>query len=58
MFHREHRRRARGDADLRVDVLDVVFGRTWRDHKRVGDLAIRGAACDEAYHLHLPVGET
>jgi len=42
------------DADLRVDVLDVVVGGLGRDHEPVGDLAGREATRGEFEHVDLP----
>src|SRR5690349_11335475 len=45
------------DADLRVDVLHVALGGAARDHELAGDLRVRQAACHEAQHLDLAIGE-
>ena len=42
------------DADLRVDVLDVVVGRLGGDDEPVGDLAGREATRGELEHVDLP----
>ena len=47
------RRGAAGDADLRVDVLDVVLGGPRRDEQLRRDLAGGSAVGDEAEHLDL-----
>src|SRR5581483_10823025 len=44
---------ARGDAELRVDVLHVRVGRLRRDHELRGDLPLRAAAREQAEHLPL-----
>ena len=49
-------RGAAGDADLGVDVLDVVVGGLRGDEQLVGDLAGRRPIGDEAQHLQLPSG--
>src|SRR4051812_5194818 len=52
--HREERRAgAGGDADLRVDVLDVAVGGLRRDLQLARDLLDRLAARDELEHVEL-----
>src|SRR5690349_13983228 len=54
MFHGEQRGAGAGrDADLGVDMLDMVVGSLGRDRQRVGDLPGRVAAREQAQHLQL-----
>ena len=58
MFHREESGGgAGGDADLVVDVLDVVLGRFGGDRQAPGDFLIRVSLRDEAQHLDFPIGQ-
>src|SRR5512142_3412675 len=45
------------DAELAVDVLDVLLGRGDRDHEPVGDLSVREPFADESQHFELALGE-
>ena len=59
MLQGEQRRgRAAAGADLRVDVLDVVFGGPSRDVEVLGDLAVAQAPGHGAQHLDLAFAES
>src|SRR5438552_17644567 len=47
-----------GDADLRVDVLDVIADRLGGNHQAGCDVLVRQAACGESEHVDLAVRET
>src|SRR5687768_14005096 len=46
-----------GDAELGVDVLDVVFGGATGDAQPSPDLRVRAALGDEAEDLHFPLAQ-
>ena len=48
---------AGGDADLVVDVLDVVVDGLRRQDEELGHLAVRSALADQAKHLDLAIGQ-
>ncbi len=45
------------DAQLAMDVLDVLLGRCYRDHEPIGDLAVREPIADEPQHLELALAQ-
>ena len=58
MLHGEERsRRAGGDADLVVDVLDVMVDGPFGDDELSGHLAVAETAREEPEHLHLPIAQ-
>src|SRR5712691_4743854 len=59
VLHREHRRRgAGGNANLGVNVLDMVPRRLGRDDEALRDVAVRPAGCNHLQDFHLAVAET
>src|SRR5437660_229139 len=55
---KKSRRGACGDADLVVDVLEVVAGRLDRDIERRGDFLVGHASCDETQDLDLAITQS
>src|SRR5216683_826367 len=59
VLHREHRGRgAGGNADLGVNVLDMVPCRLGRDDEAQRHVAVRPASCNHLQDFHLAVAQT
>jgi hypothetical protein len=58
VLHGEHGGSSSGrDADLEIDVLNVVLDGTPRQHQPLRDLGIGQAAGDQSKYLHLSFGQ-
>jgi hypothetical protein len=58
VLHRKHgRSSASRDADLEIDVLNVMLDGTPRQHQSLRDLGIGQAAGDQSKYLHLSLGQ-
>jgi hypothetical protein len=58
VLHGEHGRSGSGrDADLEIDVSNVVLDGTPRQHQPLRDLGIGQAAGDQSKYLHLSFGQ-